>query len=85
VRFTSKHITGLRNGRAHVSGELEAAGTTIPLAFDASVRVIDGELELEVTTTVDQRRIGMSQGPLRTVRPPTKLHVKTRLVRERPE
>jgi hypothetical protein len=48
-----------------VSGELEAAGTTIPLAFDTSVRVIDGELELEVTTTVDQRRIGMSQGPLR--------------------
>jgi hypothetical protein len=69
----------------HVSGELEVVGTTIPLAFDASVRVIDGELELEATTTVDQRRIGMSQGPLRNVRPPTKLHVKTRLVREGPE
>jgi polyisoprenoid-binding protein YceI len=66
VRFTSKHITGLGNGRAHVSGELEAAGTTIPLAFDASVRVIDGELELEATTTLDQRRIGMSQGRFAT-------------------
>jgi hypothetical protein len=49
------------------------------------VRVIDGELELEATTTVDQRRIGMSQGPLRNVRLPTKLRVKTRLLRERPE
>jgi polyisoprenoid-binding protein YceI len=68
-----------------VSGELEAAGTGVPVAFDASVRVIDDELELEVETTVDQRRFGMSQGPLRNVQPPVKLHVKTRLVRERPE
>jgi hypothetical protein len=45
------------------------------------VRVIDGELELEATTTIDQRRFGMSAGPLRNVRPPAKLHVKARLVR----
>ena len=85
VRFTSTRITGLGNGRVHVRSELEVAGTPVPVAFDASVRVIDGELELEATTTVDQRRLGMSQGPLRNVRPPTKMHVKTRLVRERPE
>jgi hypothetical protein len=30
-----------------------AAVTTVPLAFDASVQVIDVELELEATTTVD--------------------------------
>ena len=47
--------------------------------------MIDGELELEATTTVGQRRFGMRQGPFRNVRPPTKLHVKARLVRERPE
>jgi polyisoprenoid-binding protein YceI len=52
VRFTSTRVDGLGNGRVHVSGELEAAGTRVPLAFDASVRVIDGELELEATTTV---------------------------------
>ena len=52
MRFTvDAPLTGLGNGRVHVSGELEAAGTTIPLAFDTSVRVIDGKLELEVTTT----------------------------------
>ena len=85
VRFTSTRITGLGNGNVHVRGELEAAGTPVPVAFDASVRVIDGELELEATTTVDQRRLGMSQGPFRNVRPPAKLHVKTRLVQERPE
>jgi polyisoprenoid-binding protein YceI len=82
VRFRSTHVTGLGNGDVHVSGELEAAGTTVPLAFDASVRVIDGELEVEATTTVDQGRFGMSEGPLANVRPPTKVHVKARLVRD---
>ena len=85
VRFTSTHVTGLGNGHVHVSGELEAAGTPVPVAFDASVRVVERGLELEATTTVDQRRFGMSQGPFGNVRPPAKLHVKTRLVRERPE
>ena len=29
VRFTSTRVTGLGNGHVHVSGELEAAGTTV--------------------------------------------------------
>ena len=66
MRFRSTAITGLGNGNVHLSGELEVAGTTVPLGFDASVRVIDGELELEATTTVDQKRFGMSEGPLGT-------------------
>ncbi len=81
VRFAATYISGLGNGHVQVSGEMEAAGIRVPVAFDASVRMIDGDLELEATTTVDQRRFGMSEGPLRNVRPPTKLHVKTRLVR----
>ena len=82
VRFTSTHVTGIGNGHVHVSGELEAAGTSVPLEFDASVRTIDGELEIEATTTVDQGRFGMSEGPLGNVRPPAKLHVKARLIQE---
>jgi polyisoprenoid-binding protein YceI len=85
VRFVSTGVTGLGSGHVHVSGDLEVAGASVPVAFDASVRVIDGELELEATTAVDQGLFGMSQGPFRNVRPPTKLHVKTRLVRERSE
>ena len=85
VRFTSTRVTGIGDGQVRVSGELEAAGTSVPLVFDASVRLIGGELELEVTTTVDQRRFGMRQGPFRNIRPLTTLHVKTRLVRERRE
>jgi polyisoprenoid-binding protein YceI len=82
VRFTSTHVTGIGNGRVQVCGELEAAGTSVPLEFDASVRMIGGELEVEATTTVDQRRFGMSEGPLGNIRPPAKLHVRARLVQE---
>jgi polyisoprenoid-binding protein YceI len=85
IRFRSKHITGLGNGDVHVSGELEAAGTSVPLAFDAAISVIDGELELEATTTVDQGRFAMDEGPLGNIRPATKVHVKARLVRAEPE
>lgn len=85
VRFRSTRVSGLGDGGMHVSGELEAAGTSVPLEFDASVRMIGGELEIEASTTVDQGRFGMSEGPLGNVRPPTKLHVKARLVREAPE
>ncbi len=81
VRFTSTRVTGLGSGRVRVSGELEAAGRRVPLAFDASVRLIDGDLELEATTTVDHFRFGISDGPLRNVLRPTTLRVKTRLVR----
>lgn len=81
VRFASTHVTGLGGGHVHVSGELEVAGTSVPLEFDASVRTTGDELEIEATTTVDQRRFGMSEGPLGNLRPPTTMHVRTRLVR----
>ena len=81
MRFTSTRVTGMGSGHAHVSGELEVAGKRVPLAFDASVRLIEDDLELEATTTVDQSLFGMSDGPFRNVRRPTKLHVKTRLAR----
>jgi hypothetical protein len=44
--------------------------------------MIGAELELEATTTVDQRRFGMNQGPLRNIQTRTKLHVRAHLVRQ---
>jgi polyisoprenoid-binding protein YceI len=82
VRFTSTDVTGLGNGHVHVRGELKAAGRSVSLEFDASVRVVGGELEIEAATTVDQTRFDMSDGPLGNIRPPTKVHVKARLVQE---
>jgi polyisoprenoid-binding protein YceI len=81
VRFTSTRITGIGSGRVRVAGELEAAGRGVPLAFDASVRLVDADLEFEATATVDQSRFGMVEGPLGNVRRPMTVRVKTRLVR----
>jgi polyisoprenoid-binding protein YceI len=82
VRFAATEVTERGKGQFHVRGELEVAGKSVPIELDAAVRAIGSELEIEGTTTVDQRRFGMSEGPLGNVRPPTTLHVKARLVSE---
>jgi polyisoprenoid-binding protein YceI len=78
VRFVSTHVGDSGDGLLHVEGRLEAAGKVVPLEFDATVEpVVDG-LELEATTTVDQRRLGMSTGFLGMIREPATLHVEAR-------
>jgi polyisoprenoid-binding protein YceI len=79
VRFSSTRVRPAGDGILHVEGGLEAAGTVVPLEFDATVETVDGGLELEATTTVDQRRFGMRSGLLAMIRRPAKLHVKARL------
>jgi polyisoprenoid-binding protein YceI len=79
VRFTANDVTGAGNGSLRVRGELEAAGRKVPLSFEATVRVVDGELEAEATALVDQRLLGITYSPLGTVRSPSTLHVKARL------
>ena len=82
VRFTSTrvhHVTS--DGILHVVGHLEAAGKVVPLEFPATVRQLDDALEIEATTTIDQRQLGMSSGRLGMIRPPATLHVKARLSR----
>ena len=41
--------------------------------------ICSDELEIEATTTVDQRLLDMTWSPLGTVRAPAMLHVKARL------
>ena len=74
---SARHRTGKRTRT--VSGELDRGQ-----ARASRIRRIGAAicaLELEATTTVDQTRFGMSDGPFRNVGRPTKLRVKTRLVR----
>jgi len=82
VRFTARDVTDAGNGTLQVQGELEAAGRIVPLAFDATVRELDGELEAEATAQVDQRLFDMTWSPLGMVRSPSTLHVKARLTPE---
>ena len=80
VRFVSETAT-LDGETLRVRGELHAAGQHVPLELDATVRPVDGELEVEATTDVDQRSLGMTWSPLGITRAPSTLTVRGRLVR----
>lgn len=79
VRFVAD--SGSLDGqRLRVAGRLEAAGASVPLALDATLHGLDGELEVLASTTVDHRQLGMTWSPLGMVRTPSKLTVTGRLV-----
>jgi len=80
VRFISDSA-GLEGDTLRVRGQLHAAGRQIPLELDATVRAIDGELEIEAVTEADHRELGMMWSPLGILRAPSKLIVRGRLVR----
>jgi polyisoprenoid-binding protein YceI len=80
VRFESDSVT--RSGeRLKVRGQLHAAGKRIPLDVDATVRDVDGKLELEASALADHRELGMTWSPLGILRAPSKLIVRGRLLR----
>ena len=56
VRFSSDRAT-LDGDKVSVRGQLHAGGRQIPLALDATVREIDGELEIEAVTYGDHREL----------------------------
>jgi polyisoprenoid-binding protein YceI len=66
VRFTSTRVNHVTSDILHVVGHLEVAGEVVLLEFPATVRQLDDALEIEATTTIDQRRLGMSSGQLGT-------------------
>jgi polyisoprenoid-binding protein YceI len=75
VRFISTSVEELADGTTRISGRLEAAGRSMPIELDATLRKLGSELEVEASTTVDQRRFEMSSGPLAMIRPPARIHV----------
>ena len=82
VRFSSTRVHYVDDEILHVVGHLEAAGKVVQLEFAATVRQLDDDaLEVEATTTLDQRQLGMSSGRLGMIRPPATLHVRARLNR----
>jgi polyisoprenoid-binding protein YceI len=81
VHFTSARVRDLGNGKLWVGGELEAAGKRVPVSFEASRHEVGDDLELEATTAVDQRLLGMTHSPLGMLLAPASLHVKARLTR----
>lgn len=80
IHFASTRLADEGQGNLIVTGELDVAGTPVPMALEASIRSFGDEFEIEASTFVDQRDFGMSSGPLWSIRPPTAIHVKARLV-----
>ena len=80
VRFVSDSAR-LNGDALTVRGQLHAAGQQVPLELAATVREIDGNVEIEATTDADHRELGMTWSPLGLLRAPSKLIVRGRLVR----
>jgi polyisoprenoid-binding protein YceI len=81
VRFIADSAT-LDGERLTINGQLHTAGTSTPLDVNATLRPVDGELEVNATATADHLDLGMSQGLLGMIRTPSELIVHGRLVRD---
>ncbi len=79
VRFLSDSVE-LHDDTLKVRGRLYARGRSTPLELDASVRQIDGELEIEAATIAPHRELGMTWSPLGMIPPRSELLVKGRLI-----
>ena len=83
VRFVSKRAL-VDADRLYVFGDLEAAGRSIRLELEGTIRPVGDELELDVSTFADHRELGMTWNRLGTMRTPSKLVVRGRLVADEP-
>jgi polyisoprenoid-binding protein YceI len=81
IRFVSESAA-LSGDRLAVAGRLYAAGTSMPLQFDAKLRRVDDELEVDARTYADHLELGMSHGILGMIRGPSELIVRGRLVQD---
>ena len=69
VRFVSESAT-LSGQQLNVSGHLHAAGKSIPVDLDATVRPVGDELEVEAETHAKHHHLGMTWNRLGMLRTP---------------
>jgi polyisoprenoid-binding protein YceI len=82
VRFRSTSVSDIADNRIRVEGELEAAGERLVLTLEPKIHRTSDQLELDVTTTVDQRHLGMTWSPLGMTKFPVTLTVHASLRRQ---
>jgi polyisoprenoid-binding protein YceI len=75
VRFRSTSVSDIADNRVRVAGELEAAGERLAMALEATIQQTSDRLEVDVTTTIDQRQLGMTWSPLGMTRSPVTVTV----------
>jgi polyisoprenoid-binding protein YceI len=79
VRFVSTSVGDPVGGRLHVQGELLAAGHRVVLDLEPTLRQHADRLQVEASTTLDQRDLGMTWSPLGMTRTPATLTVHAHL------
>ena len=82
ITFASEEVT-VRGDRLEVTGVLRAAGHGVRMAFGADLKADGDDLAVEVTTSADQRQLGMTWSPMGIMKSPTTMVVHAHLVRER--
>jgi polyisoprenoid-binding protein YceI len=80
VRFVSDTAT-LDGDTLKVRGRLYAAGSSLRLELEASLRPVGDDVEIDARTHADHRKLGMSHGILGMIPTPSELIVHARLVR----
>ncbi len=83
VRFHSTSVSDPGDGSLRVEGELSAAGNRVALDLQPTFKQTDDQLQIDASTAVDQRQLGMTWSPLGAARTPATLNVHARLRRER--
>ena len=68
-------MSDIAEHRLRVEGELEAAGERLALTLEPTIHQTSDRLEVDVTTTVDQRQLGMTWSPLGMTRSPVTVTV----------
>jgi polyisoprenoid-binding protein YceI len=81
VGFVSDSAT-LSGQQLKVRGHLHAAGKSIPVDLDATVRPVGDELEVEAESHANHRHLGMTWNRFGMLRTPSKLLVHGRLVQD---
>ena len=82
VRFRSTSVSDIADNCIRVEGELEAAGKRLALTLEPTIHHTTDQLELDVTTTVDQRQLGMTWSPLAMTKFPVTVTVHASLRRQ---
>ncbi len=82
LRFRSTRLGQLTDGRLRVEGEFEAAGQRISLTLEPTLQSVSDALEIDLTTTLDQRQLGITWSPLGMTRSPVTLTVHVTLRRQ---
>jgi len=82
MQFRSTSVSDAGEDRLRVGGELEVAGARVPLTLEPTIQQTNDQLDIRATTTVDQRKLGMTWSPLGMTRTPATLTIHVRL---RPE